>query len=193
VDVAAAWLSITAWLSEHAPATAATVRPPATEDEIRQVVTQLGHDLPDDLLAWWRLSDGMPDQRAAGLLPSTAYRPLPVSEVVVEYQQWLPYTGDESCCRPDGTHHPAGESGFGFCTATIPICRDVGGGILLIDLRPGTRHGGIMRLEAEEGHFPADWHSVTAMLCDVASSLTEPGPHHRYTPAVTDDGVLFWD
>lgn len=192
MDVATAWSSITTWLDEHAPVTAATVRPPATEDEIRQVVARLGHDLPEDLPAWWRLSDGMPDERGAGLVPHTAYRPLPVSEVVVEYERWLKYT-DESCYRPDGRHTPAGETGFGFCTATVPICRDNGGGVLLLDLRPGPRHGGILHLDAVEGHYPAEWAGVTAMLVDVAGRFTDPGPQHRNTPAVLEDGVLIWD
>jgi cell wall assembly regulator SMI1 len=192
VDLATAWLSITTWLDEHAPRTARAVRPPAAEEEIRQAVTRLGHDLPADLLAWWRLSDGMPDDRGSGLFPHTSYRPLPVAEVVGEYERWLKYT-DEDCCRPGGGHTEAGETGFGFCTATIPICRDVGGGVLLIDLRPGAKRGRIMHLEAEEGHYPAAWHSVTAMLADTADRLTNPGPQHRYVPTVIDDGVLLWD
>ena len=99
----------------------------------------------------------------------------------MEYERWLPYT-DEDCCRPDGDHTQAGEHGFGFCTATIPICRDVGGGVLLLDLRPGPQHGAILQLDAVEGHYPTEWPSVTAMLADTADRLTHPSPQPGYGP-----------
>ncbi|GAB3444446.1 SMI1/KNR4 family protein [Actinophytocola sediminis] len=188
MTVQTAWSSITTWLGDQAPTTASAVRAPASEDDIAETRAAIGRDLPDDLIAWWRLADGMDDYRAGFLIPAV-YQPLPVAAVRDEYQRWSRYT-DPDCCRSDGTHRAAGEAGFGFCTATVPICRDLGGDVLLVDLRDGPRHGVILSLMAEDGHHPTRWTTVAAMLEDVAGRLHTPGS--GYEPDVIEDGVLTW-
>ncbi|MFD9738215.1 hypothetical protein, partial [Umezawaea sp. NPDC059074] len=124
-------------------------------------------DPPEDLVDWWRLTDGFDDPRAGNLVP-VVFQPLPVTEVVLEHAR-LSGFADADCC-PRG-HLPAGEVGGGYCTATIPICRDVGGDVLVVDLRPGDQHGRLARYSTRQGFIPTEWAGTTALLADLADRL----------------------
>ncbi|MBX6358184.1 MAG: hypothetical protein IRZ05_20340, partial [Micromonosporaceae bacterium] len=76
---------------------------------------------------------------------------------------------------------------FGYCTATVPICSDLGGDVLVVDLRDGARHGCILQWTAEEGYFETGWAGTAAMLADIADRLEDP----TWTEVV-DGGVLQW-
>src|SRR4051812_44580484 len=61
------WGIIVEWLGRHSPPELALIRPPAAEDDIRDVERSVGVALPDDLVAWWRRADGQAGK--GGLLP----------------------------------------------------------------------------------------------------------------------------
>ncbi|MEU6055100.1 SMI1/KNR4 family protein [Streptomyces xanthochromogenes] len=61
VLVEGAWGRIEAWLEEHAPATAALLRPPASDADIDAVEESIGVVFPPALRAWYRLHDGTDD------------------------------------------------------------------------------------------------------------------------------------
>jgi cell wall assembly regulator SMI1 len=187
IPVEESWRRIMIWLARHAPKTAEAIRPPAGAAEVRRTEEAVGRPLPADLHAWWRLMDGIADAdyRAGFPMPSH-YMPLSVAGVRERFAS-LSRFADQECCGLDGTHATsAGQRLFGFCTATVPICWDLGGDVLVADLREGARHGGIMSWRAEEGHLETDWAGTGAMLVDTADLLDDP------TRTEIVDGGLQW-
>lgn len=184
------WQRITAALSSHAPATAREIRPPAPAEDLERLRRLVGLDFPEDLLAWWSSTDGIDDERdhggnRAGCLVPDWYVPLGASRAEQEYRRQARFA-DQDCCGPDGSHRKqAGGTGFPYCTALVPLCRDNGGGLLCVDLRDGEDHGLIMEWEATEGHYPSHWASVTDMLAEIAERLEQD-------PVLTADGALVW-
>ncbi|KFZ76988.1 hypothetical protein ED92_38400 [Amycolatopsis sp. MJM2582] len=197
-DVDAAWQRIMAWLHRHTPITAATLRPPAPADDIRAVQDAVGLPFPDDLLAWWRLMDGVDDDadyRTAFTVPG-GYMPLSVARVREEWTSLSAYP-DQDCCQTDGLHQrAAGDATFGYCTALLPVCRALDGAVLAIDLRPGSQHGCVMDWMAQAGAHRTTWTSVSALLTDTAQRLdshtTTETPPRPGDPTVRDDGALAW-
>jgi cell wall assembly regulator SMI1 len=188
IAVEDSWRRISSWLARHAPTTAAAIRPPAGEAEAIGVGEAVGRRLPDDLLAWWGLMDGIgdADYRAGAPIPPF-YMPLPVSDVRERYAS-LSRFADQDCCGADGAHaKAAGQSSFGFCTATVPICWELGGDVLVVDLRDGPRHGSVMEWLAEEGYSETSWAGIAAMLADVADQLDD-----QTATEVVDGGALQW-
>jgi cell wall assembly regulator SMI1 len=192
VDIAVemSWRRVTAWLAQHAPVTAGAIRSPAGAAELHrtQEAVAAGHRLPADLLAWWRLMDGVEeaDERAGFPIPF-GYIPLPLHEVR-DWHASLSRFADAQCCRADGVHTTAaGEPTFGYCTATVPICRELGGGVLVVDLRDGADHGCVMNWYAVEGYWATGWTGVAAMLADVADRM-----HDWNGVEVVDGGVVQW-
>ncbi|MGK5740114.1 SMI1/KNR4 family protein [Micromonospora sp. URMC 103] len=189
IPVERSWRRIITWLSRHAPVTAAAIRPPAGAAEVRRTQEAVGRFLPADLLAWWRLMDGIADANYAAGFPIPSHH-LPLS--VAEVREWfasLSRFADQDCCGPGGAHATAaGEPSVGFCTATVPICRDLAGDVLVVDLRDGARHGCIMAWWAEEGYVETDWAGTAAMLADTADQLDDP----RRTEIV-EGGALRWN
>ena len=188
IPVEESWRRIITWLARHAPVTAAAIRPPTGAAEVRRTGEGVGRPLPADLLAWWRLMDGIDDAnyRAGFPIPS-CYLPLPVAEVC-EWLARLSQFADQDCCGPGKAHATAaGEASFRFCTATIPICRDLGGDVLVIDLRDGARHGCIMSWWAEDGYAETGWTGTAAMLADTADRLDDPT-----RTEIVEGGSLRW-
>ncbi len=132
--------------------------------------------------------DGIDDDRdyRAGAVIPRHFVPLAVHRVREEYLRQHAYP-DDRCCTADGEHNmAAGESVFPYCTALVPICRAIDGGMLCIDTRPGQQYGCIMDWYASEGAYAAEWYSVTHMLTDVAERLATG-------EAAADEGMLTWD
>ncbi|WP_410649785.1 SMI1/KNR4 family protein [Amycolatopsis sp. cmx-4-54] len=197
--IESAWERITSWLRSHTPVTAATLRPPAPADDHCAVQNAVRRPLPDDLLVWWRLMDGVDDHADYGtafIFPG-AYMPLPVTRVREEWAGLSAYP-DQDCCRPDGHHQrAAGDPVLGFCTALLPVCRAVDGAVLAVDLRPGTDHGCVLGWMAQTGAHRAIWPGVGAMLTDTADRLDRHHPAAGVrtgpgAPAIRDDGALTW-
>lgn len=68
-QVTEAWQRIAAWLAERAPASAASLRPGASEAEIAAVEGALGVPVPAALKALWRQCAGVYDVRGGEFLP----------------------------------------------------------------------------------------------------------------------------
>lgn len=188
IPVAESWRRIVIWLAEHAPVTAAAIRPTAGVAEGRRTEETVGRPLPADVLAWWELMDGIDDSDyRAGAPIATVFAPLPVAAVRGRFAD-LAQFADGSCCGTDGSHvTAAGERTFGFCTGTVPICWSLTGDVLVVDLRDGAQHGCIMEWTAEEGYFETAWAGTATMLADIADRLEDP----TWTQVV-DGGVLQW-
>ncbi|UKD59404.1 SMI1/KNR4 family protein [Amycolatopsis sp. FU40] len=197
--VTQAWQRITAVLREHAPATAHAIHPAGPADNIRELERIVGRRLPADLLTWWSVTDGVDDRRDyhAGSLIPTHFMPLSVTRAREEYAGNAEYP-DPGCCTAYGEHRkPAGEPAFPYCTALVPVCRSIDGGLLCVDLRPGQDHGCVMTWYASEGAYAVEWDDVTAMLAYVAERLDDHAagrvPDRPESRVVIDnDGALNW-
>lgn len=197
--VTLAWQRITAVLQEHAPATARAIRAPGPADDIRELERIVGLGLPADLLAWWNVTDGVDDRRDfhAGKLIPDDFIPLSVARAREEYVGNADYP-DPNCCTGNGEHRlPAGEPVFPYCTALVPVCRSIDGGLLCVDLRPGQDHDCVMTWCASEGAYDIEWPDLTAMLAYVAERLDDHAlqrvpdqPESRVI--IDDDGTLNW-
>lgn len=183
------WARIVAWLRQHAPRTAAEIRPPAAEADIAAARDVL--DLPADLVEWWRLADGCGGRESrSGLLPSS-YAPFSVAEALDERDSWL-RTYDES---RDGhlRREPAGTTGdmFAMLPEFLPLATDGGGWHLLVDLREGQDRGCVREYDKYDGHQLPIWRGVGEMLAEVAAALDQGSPVRGYVPEV-DDERLGW-
>lgn len=188
-------------LREHAPATAREIRPPGPAEDVRELQRRIGLVLPADLVSWWALMDGIVDrydQRASDLVPP-AYVPLAVRRVHEEYRRMSESAAtDPTCCGPGQVHqNQAGADGGPFCTALVPICRDITGGTLCVDLRAGADHGVIMTMAPGDGFSATHWGSVTEMLTEIAERLDAYAsrielPYGEKHPTVNDEGMLRW-
>jgi len=188
IPVEESWRRIATWLAQHAPVTAAAIRPAAGAAEIHRTVDAVGRPLPADLLGWWELMDGIADaDYYTGCPIPWFYLPLPVADVRERFASLTRFVQDE-CCGADGAHATmAGQTSFGFCTATVPICWDIGGDGLVVDLRYGARRGCVMEWTAEGGYADMSWAGIGAMLADVADRLNDPAQVE-----IVDGGVLQW-
>ncbi|TYB40132.1 SMI1/KNR4 family protein [Actinomadura chibensis] len=87
----AAWGRIETWLEVHAPGSAVLLRPPASEADVVAAEAAMGVGLPATLAAWYRIHDGVDEERTpdavevAGILP-TGKAMLPLDRLVGEYR-----------------------------------------------------------------------------------------------------------
>ncbi|MEV4057063.1 hypothetical protein AB0J55_38155 [Amycolatopsis sp. NPDC049688] len=198
-EVGPAWHRITAWLRVNTPATAATLRCPAPTADVLALQHAMRQTLPDDLVEWWRLMDGVDyeqNRRTAFTVPGVFF-PLPVARAREAWNSLSTYA-DQTCCHPEGNHlQPAGKPMTSFCTALIPICRRTDGAILAVDLRPGTERGHVMGWTSRTGTRRTRWRNVNALLTDCARRLenhvpAQTDPAQPGQPMIRDDGVLIW-
>jgi len=192
------WRRVMTLLSEHAPATARGIRPPAPIAHVERLRNRVGLELPPELLAWWAFMDGVDDQhvRGAGYLIPKGYLPLSVARAENEYARQSQYP-DPDCCTPGGTHRKqAGQEGFPFCTAVLPIGRAIDGGLLCVDLRSGEHHACLMEWYASDGIHWSDWASVTEIIEEIAERLDtyihDREPPYRERHPVISEGELGW-
>jgi cell wall assembly regulator SMI1 len=157
------------WYATNAPAVYATLREPASADQLAQAQQAMGQDLPVDLLAWWELADGVKDEAAtAGSVVPPFYNPYPVASALDSRQDWLAtWPGDDGTAGLAGT-----ERTFMWLPSWLPIANNGGGNDLFIDLRPGPLHGCVMEFDRVDGAGgPPLWPNIETMLTAIADAL----------------------
>jgi cell wall assembly regulator SMI1 len=179
--VDAAWARIERWLAARAPTSYKTLRPPATPERIAAAQARMSVAFPPDLVASLRRHDGV-DQAGAFTLPPF-FQPLTLDQIV---------SGWSINCSV-AANIPAGSDWWH--RAFVPFATDHGGGVLIVDQRPGS-HGRVGRFDPEMGgagfeRWPA---SVAELLERVVTSLETGAPYDgRYRPVVTAAGELDWE
>jgi hypothetical protein len=168
-----AWERIETWLAEHAPVTAASLRPPADDETIAATQRAVGVRLPPELVASLRRHDGV-----SGGDPRTEFRfppamgPLSTEGIVGEARVMcdvLESLGD------DGAVEAWWHGRF------VPVATDYGGELLFLD---GARLG--RHYEADDVAFDGGY---AELLEETADALSGGG---EYRPVVVD-GVLNWE
>lgn len=190
MDVTQLWTKIVLWLGEHAPVTAAALRPPTPSPDLEVLEAGFGRHLPAELREWWWCCGGTDGDVLADVLPPFytpygAYRALETWNGLRESwgTRWY-----RPLCAPE-----AGSAGASYHPAWLPIAGDGFADELVVDLRPGPMRGCVLEWEQEGAQVVAtEWSGVSAMLDDVYRSLTEGVPSGYSHPSVTEDGRLDW-
>jgi len=204
--VTESWDRIRAWLGRHTPEVLRAINPPASEDDLLDAEEAVGAALPDDLLTWWHLADGV-SGRTGGLLPRH-FDPYPVAHALESRRIWLEVWYDEETrVQPDTpgwqeyadsqSAAPAGTiSPDIWLPEWLPIAGSGGGQDLFVDLRPGPSRGSVAHFDkVSTAEQPPLWPSVAGMLGAVADALeqgsTTVGGHLVTVEA--EHGLLVWD
>lgn len=166
-----AWTRIEAWLAEHAPVSAAALRPPADDESIKQAQRTAGVRFPAALVASLRRHDGADPERAFGFPPRM--HPMSAARIADEAVMM---------CEVLESVGIDGNVGSWWHGRYLPVATDHGGDLLFLD---GDRLG--YHYEADHVSFsgPADF---TELLEHTADALHGDGDDR---PVVVD-GELDW-
>jgi cell wall assembly regulator SMI1 len=202
MDVRASWARIVNWCHDHAPETAAAIRPPADAALLRHVEQATSGSWPEDLRTWYTLADGTQRTPAGYLLPF--YCPLPLHSVMSHWSTWQEIWAGIIASSPHedakGQYdivrlqaQPAGTTAWMFLPSFVPIAEDQMGDDMFVDTRSGRLRGCVTEfVKVDLDTWGVKWPSVTAMLADLADGLHAGRPVGRWQPVV-DHGRLSWD
>ncbi|MFI0446907.1 SMI1/KNR4 family protein [Actinomadura sp. 6N118] len=185
------WDRIVVWLRRHAPASAAELGPPATDDDLAIVEALLGRTPPADLRAWWRRSCGTSGSHRLLLMPR--YTPYTIDEAVDSREVMLEVASAFSNDDTSLIAEPAGSPCTLWLPVWLPIADDGGGSYLFADLRQGPLHGCIMKWDKYEGAVGKPlWQGIAEMLAGIADALEHGMDVQGDRPEVCDDDTLDW-
>jgi cell wall assembly regulator SMI1 len=170
-SVGESWGRIAGWLGDHLPAAVDCIELPAPESAISHLAATVGRELPPDLVAWLRMSNGMVIRKAFGSLLPTLYVPFSCEGMLRKHAELTSILGSGE----DGA--PAGTASVPWLDTFLPIGDSWSDPVLVVDLRPGEQYGcvGVFDLEAEGFEEPR-WSSTAYMLSDVAEALVSGRP-----------------
>lgn len=176
-QVTDAWRRIETWLSAHAPASLAMLRPGATEEEIDGLQTAIGVRIPAGLRALWRLHAGVyVDPSASFLLGRWSL--MDFASVVRTYQR-----------ETTSQRRPGADRFVLWRPAWIPVCSysaDDSSYGLYLDAETG-RLGYWDRF----GERRVEYESLTTYLEEMADSLEAPSLATGYRPGIVDRGLVW--
>nr|WP_225953523.1 SMI1/KNR4 family protein [Kibdelosporangium phytohabitans] len=180
-----AWERIEKWLAANAPATAATLAPPADPALLAETQRQIGVPFPAELIAFLRRHDGAGTDMRAGFTLPPFYQPMSARAIDVDAKMM---------CDVLGTSGHDENVGSWWHGQVVPFAQDGGGGNLLLDQRPG--RGGRLGEHDEESDMGFERYprTLTELLEVTATSLETGGiALKHYRPKVVDGGILEWD
>jgi cell wall assembly regulator SMI1 len=202
MDVRASWARIVNWCHDHAPETAAAIRPPADAALLRQAEQATSGSWPEDLRTWYTLADGT--QRTPAGYVLSFYCPLPLQSVMSHWSMWQEIWAGIIASSPNEEAgdlydiarleaQPAGTAAFMFLPSYVPIAEDQMGDDMFVDTRSGRLRGCVTEfVKGDADTRGPKWPSVTAMLADLADGLHAGRPVGRWQ-SVVDHGRLSWD
>jgi cell wall assembly regulator SMI1 len=183
--VTKAWVRIETWLANRAPATYATLPPPADPQRIAEAQRKVGVPFPAELVASLQRHDGAgKDARAEFELPPF-YTPISADEI-----------GREAAmlCDVLTSGGMPGNVISWWHGQYVPFAVDHSGEALFLDQRPG--QNGRLGEHDNEGNVNFErWPSTLAELLEVTADGMETGNTilGHYRALVTPEGVLDWD
>lgn len=164
------WARVEAWLAAHAPAVAAGLNPPASEDELAETERQLGVRLPESVRAAYLRHDGQ-SADAPGLFDGWEW--LSLESVRHEWKIWkrLLDGGDFKGMRSDGDGAVVRDDWWN--AAWVPLTHSGSGDHHCLDLDPGPSGtpGQIIRMWHDDGARPVEAAGFAAWLTAFADDL----------------------
>ncbi len=181
--VGAAWDRIERWLKAKAPASAASLRPPATTAEVIETQKMIGVALPAELVASLLRHDGATGRGDGFTLPPF-YAPVSTANIATEAKTLC------EALVSIGVDESVGSWWHG---KFVPFAADGSGNTLFLDQRTGTARLGAS--DHEGGVDFARWPgSLTELLEQTATALETGGAVvGGYRPVVTENRALEWD
>ncbi|WP_063804132.1 SMI1/KNR4 family protein [Streptomyces roseifaciens] len=184
VPIIKSWSRIEAWLALHAPATYASLAPPANQEALAMTEKAIGMRLPGPLTEILLLHNGTGSQT---LLPS-GWHLLSAEGIARTWALRTEIAGNDA---DDFHYDPAAEFGPWWDRRWVPFASFGNGDHLVI-----SQLGRIGDACHEDGcHFDAHpmWSSLTALFAHVASALESGNKLHYYQRSVDKDGELEWE
>ncbi|WP_181788249.1 SMI1/KNR4 family protein [Streptomyces phytophilus] len=176
-QVTDAWRRIDTWLSAHAPASLAVLRPGATEDEIDRLQTTLGVRIPAGLRALWRLHAGVNVDPSASFLLGR-WSLMDFASVVHTYEREMMLQRLPGADRFTLWRH-----------AWIPVCSysaDDSSYGLYMDAETGK-----LGYWDKYGERRIEFESLTTYLEEMADSLEAPSLVTGYRPGLVNDSLVW--
>lgn len=183
--IKATWDRIHTWLAKNAPVVRASLRPPATRQQIQDAEKALGVRFPDEVRQCYLIHDGQdPDHRGYPPAFLHGWEWLRLERIVDEYNVWkdLVEGGDfeDAASEPD-----IGVSEQWYDLGWIPLTYSGAGDHHCLDLAPGPggQVGQIIEMWHDMAARPIVAASFDAWLKEFADEL-EAGAYH-----VTESGL----
>ncbi|MEH0845536.1 SMI1/KNR4 family protein [Micromonospora sp. CPCC 205711] len=149
------WTQIAEWLQRNAPLTFEKLNPPADDRALAELTSELGTELPPDLVELLLNFNGSDDARGVSgiiLLPS-GYHMMDSSRIARDTRQRASIWGD--AWRP----------------TWIAFGNDLCGGCLVLDTQPQPPYGRIFEFDEVEGPFGSAWDSLNDLLTEMLALL----------------------
>ena len=181
---------IEAWLAGHAPATLATLRPPAAPGQVVAAEAELGLSFPADLTASLRCHDGATLDRDTAWtcfeLPPF-YRPLSVEDILGHWR-----TRARVSVAVEAEH---GDMSWHWDRGWIPVAAARGADCRFVVGSPGSPLFGRLgwAYHADPARFDDTRPSLALLLQAVAGSLERLAPVDGCGPFVNEHGGLDWE
>ncbi|MFD6338991.1 SMI1/KNR4 family protein [Streptomyces sp. NPDC060131] len=176
-QVARAWQGIESWLREHAPASYASLRAGASEDEIAALEAALGVQVPAGLKALWRLRAGVHRVAGAGFLLENQALMTPDAVIAFHQQQML-------------SQQQGGDDEFTIWKPSwIPVC-SFGVGDHTYGLYLDTETGQLCHWSRYAERWP-EFESLTTYLEEMEDALAAPSLVTGARPGLVN-GALMW-
>lgn len=183
------WARITDWLHERFPENRISG---AESESIEHAISATGQKWPPELVEFFELVDGDTSGPAfVAILPR--YQFLNLDHVVVERARMVEIWADVWSSRGLEVPPSAGENAFTFAPAFVPFA-GMDGNFLFVDARPGELYGCVSEFDksGSDERGPR-WLSISAMLTDLADSLTQNREFDEGWMWSVEGGALQWD
>lgn len=153
-SVTLVWAQIAEWLRKNAPLTFGKLNPPASERALAELASELGIELPPDLVELLRSFNGSAARDVIGviLLPP-GHHVMDSSQIARDTRQRASIWGD--AWRP----------------TWVAFGNDLCGGCLVLDTQPQPPYGRIFEFDKVEGPFGSGWDSLNDLLTEMLGLL----------------------
>ncbi|UUE28407.1 SMI1/KNR4 family protein (plasmid) [Rhodococcus qingshengii] len=185
------WNRITEWLRVHFPGMTITG---AERDRVDAAIERTGQRWPAELIELYTLVDGVSDERLLGLLHRFAL--LTLDDVLRYWESSIQIWDESARLFGDGPVEAPTEAGFQadtFLPDFVPFA-GMDGNFLCVDTRPGSMHGCVTEFDKTGADEPGPrWVSISAMLTDLADSLTTSQAFDDGWYWTSVNGALEWE
>lgn len=187
-EIEESWARVTAWLAANAPASYATLSPPAPAAQLDQCERDLGMALPAELRRLLLVSDGAAEfgadgtwRQGAAFLPG-GHRLLSAAELAMGSQGLVAIARQHGDDATGSWWHPQ----------WVLFGRHIAADGMAIDQRPGPGHGAVGAFMHEGFTEFTMGASLGEYVARIASSVEDGTDFLHFRPFV-EDGVLDWD
>lgn len=195
VTVTAEWARIVTWCQANAPVTSAAFRSPASLEAVSAVQEFFPHAWPADLDEWFGVQDGIEESPFTGNGPLPGWVPWSLAEVretaadqVATAQELFGAEG----VAGEATR-PAGSQAMFWLPSFVPIARGIAADYLIVDTRPGPRHGVLKVWDAEDGTSSGPRPTLLKLLTETANCLERGTPLGGLIAEIVEGGLNWQD